>query len=97
MTERLVSYDPAAALVDPEEMAAFLSDALETGDATFVAKALGVCVRAKGMEEVCRQTGISCEELAISFSEEGKLTLATTIALTRVLGLKLSVKVNSDR
>lgn len=97
MTERLTPYDPATALVDPEEMAVFLSDALETGDVTYVSKALGVCAQAKGMAEVSRQTGISCEDLAISFSDAGKLTLATTIAVTRVLGLKLSAKVGSDR
>jgi DNA-binding phage protein len=31
--EKLTPYDPAAALVDEEEMAYFMADALETGDA----------------------------------------------------------------
>lgn len=52
MTEQLTSYDPAVALVDDEEMALFMADAFETGDATYIAKALGVVARAKGMTEI---------------------------------------------
>lgn len=34
MTEQLTTYDPAAALVDDEEIAFFMADAFETGDAS---------------------------------------------------------------
>lgn len=47
MTEKVTTYDPAAALVDDEEIAAFMADAFETGDAAYVAKALGVDMTAK--------------------------------------------------
>lgn len=49
MTEKLTSYDPAVALVDDEEITFFMADAFETGDSGFIAKALGVVARAKGM------------------------------------------------
>ena len=52
MADKLTKYDPAAALVDGEDVAAFLTDALETGDAAFIAKSLGVVARAKGMAEL---------------------------------------------
>ena len=52
MTEKLTLYDPAAALVNDEEIAAFLADALETGDAAFIAKALETVVRAKSMVRI---------------------------------------------
>ena len=45
---KLTSYDPANALVDDEEIAVFMADALETGDSAYIAKALGVIARAKG-------------------------------------------------
>ena len=45
---KLTHYDPATALVDDEEIAVFMADALETGDAAYIAKALGVVARAKG-------------------------------------------------
>ena len=51
MNDRLVDYDPAAALVDPESIAIFVADAFETGDAAYIAKAMGVVARAKGMTE----------------------------------------------
>lgn len=49
MTEKLTSYDPAVALVDDEEITFFMADAFETGDSVYIAKALGVVARAKGM------------------------------------------------
>lgn len=50
--KKLSSYDPADALVNDEEIAFFMADALETGDAAYIANALGVVARAKalGME-----------------------------------------------
>lgn len=44
--EKLMAYDPAAALVNVEGIAAFVADALETGDAAYIAHALGVATHA---------------------------------------------------
>lgn len=55
MTEQLTTYDLAATLVDDEEIAFFMADAFETGDATYIAKALGVVARAKGMTEIANR------------------------------------------
>ena len=49
MAEKLTTYDPAAALVDDEEIAFFIADAFETGDSAYIAKALDVVARAKGV------------------------------------------------
>lgn len=95
MTERLSTYDPAAALVDDEEIAAFMADAFETGDALYVAKALGVVARAKGMTEIARKTGLSREQLYRSFSENGNPTLKTTFAVMRALGIDMTAKAHS--
>lgn len=43
----LTTYDPAAALVNDEEIAFFLAEALETGDCAFIAKTLEIVARAK--------------------------------------------------
>ncbi len=58
-----------------ESIAVFLADALETGDAAYIAKAMGVIARAKGMTELSRETGLSREQLYRSFSEQGNPTL----------------------
>lgn len=41
-------FDPAEYLDDSESIAAYLSDALESGDPAFIADALGVVARAPG-------------------------------------------------
>ncbi|ASV53587.1 hypothetical protein D3C76_1508950 [compost metagenome] len=89
---KLTSYDPADALVDDDEVAVFMADALETGDAAYIAKALGVIARAKGMGQIAEQTGLSREQLYRSFSEKGNPTLKTTLAVMKALGLGLTLR-----
>lgn len=89
----VTDYDFAAALVDDEEIAFFMADALETGDAAYIAKALGVVARAKGMTDVAAETGLSREQLYRSFSEDGNPTLKSTLAVMKALGIELTTKV----
>ena len=89
---KLTQYDPATALVDDEEIAVFMADALETGDAAYIAKALGVVARAKGMTNIAAETGLSREQLYRSFSEKGNPTLKTTLAVMKALGIELTLK-----
>jgi len=95
VAEKLTDYDPAHALVDDNEIAAFLADALETGDAAFIAKSLGIVARAKGMAEIAHQTGLSREQLYRSFSADGNPTLKTTLAVMKALGVDLTAKARS--
>lgn len=92
MSEPVYDYDPAAALENEEGIAVFLADALETGDAAYIAKAMGVVARAKGMAELSRETGLSREQLYRSFSEQGNPTLKTMLAVMRALGVDITVK-----
>jgi probable addiction module antidote protein len=96
MADKLTKYDPAVALVDGEDVAAFLTDALETGDAAFIAKSLGVVARAKGMAEIAVKTGLSREQLYRSFSAEGNPTLKTMLAVMKALGVDLAAKVHTE-
>lgn len=90
----LYDYDPASALNNEESIAIFMSDAFETGDSAYIAKALGVVARAKGMAEISRETGLSREQLYRSFSEKGNPTLRTTLAVMKALGLDLTAKIH---
>lgn len=72
MAEKLTTYDPAFAMVDDEETAAFLADAFETGNAGYIAHALGIVARAEGMTQIARDTGLSREQL---FRQGGGLWL----------------------
>lgn len=93
MPENLTAYDPAAALTDDEEIAFFMADAFETGNAAFIAKALGIVARAKGMTQIAIDTGLSREQLYRSFSENGNPTLKTTLAVMKALKIELTAKV----
>lgn len=92
MKELIYDYDPAAALENQEAIAIFMADAFETGDATYIAKALGVVARAKGMTEIANQTGLSREQLYRSFSEQGNPTLKTTLAVMKAVGIDITAK-----
>ncbi len=95
MTEALHDYDPAAALDNPEAIALFMADAFETGDAAYIAKALGVVARARGMAEIARETGLSREQLYRSFSAEGNPTLKTMLTVMRVFGVDMTTKAHA--
>jgi len=92
MSDKIYDYDPAAALESEEAIAVFLADALESGDSAYIAKAMGVVARAKGMTELARETGLSREQLYRSFSEQGNPTLKTMLAVMRVLGVDLTAR-----
>jgi probable addiction module antidote protein len=94
MAEKLIAYDPAEDLGSDEAVAIFMAEAFETEDSSYIAHALGVVARAKGMSQIAAQTGLSREQLYRSFSEAGNPTLKTTIAVMKALGIELTVKVH---
>lgn len=57
MTEKLTTYDPAAALVDEEEIAFFMADAVETGDLAYIARARDAVARAMQMVKISDKKG----------------------------------------
>ncbi|MDX2223824.1 MAG: putative addiction module antidote protein [Rhodospirillaceae bacterium] len=95
MTKRLTTFDPAEALTSDAAIAAFMADAFESEDAGYIANALGVVARAKGMSQIAKQTGLSREQLYRSFSKNGNPTLKTTIAVMRALGVGLTAKAHA--
>lgn len=68
--------------------------AFESNDVAYIAYALGVVARAKGMAQIATETGLSREQLYRSFSENGNPTLKTTLAVMRALGLELTAKLH---
>ena len=95
MTEKLTPYDPAEDLASDTAIATFMAEAFETEDAGYIAHALGVVARAKGMSEIARDTGLSREQLYRSFSAKGNPTLKTTLAVMKALGLELTAKAHA--
>lgn len=55
MIETFTEFDLAEYLSTPEAIAEFMSDALETGDTSYIAEALKVVARAEGRIELSRE------------------------------------------
>ena len=92
MNDRLTNFDPAELLDSDESIAAFMADAFESGDAGYIAQALGIVARARGMSEIARETGLSREQLYRSFSARGNPTLKTTLAVMKALHIDLTAR-----
>jgi probable addiction module antidote protein len=92
MAEKLSPYDPAEDLESEEAIAVFMAEAFQTNDTGYIAHALGVVARAKGMAQIAAQTGLSREQLYRSFSGKGNPTLKTTLAVMNALGIQLTAK-----
>ena len=92
MAIKTLPFDPARHLTSPEAQAELLSDAMQTGDAGYIANALGVIARARGMTEVARGAGITREALYRALSEDGDPRLTTLLGVVRSLGFRLSVQ-----
>ncbi len=77
---------------DPQGQAELIADALSTGDARYVAHALGIVARARGMSKIAQQTGLSRESLYKALSPDGNPELATFLKVTKAMGFELTAR-----
>ena len=68
-----------------------MSDAFETGDASYIADALGIVARAKGMTQIAREAGVTREALYKTLSAKGDPKLTTLLGVLKALGVQLAV------
>ena len=92
MNKALHTYDPAEALGSEEAIDIFMKDAFESGDAGYIAHALGVVARAKGMSKIAEETGLAREALYRSLASDGNPTLKSMLTIMHALGLELTSK-----
>jgi len=92
MATRTIPFDAARYLGSAEAQAELLTDALESGNAGYVANALGVIARARGMAEVARGAGVTREALYKTLSPSGDPKLTTLLGVIRSLGFTLTVQ-----
>lgn len=86
---KLIPFDAAEYLDDAESQAELLNDALESGKASYVARALGTVARARGMTELQRLTGLDRSTLYAALREEGNPTLDTVMRVLEALKIEL--------
>ena len=90
MKTKTYPWDAAEHLKTKEDMAAYVTCALEEGDTSLIAAALGDIARAKGMTKISKKTGLGRESLYKTLSKEGNPELATVIKVLDAVGLKLT-------
>lgn len=91
-------YDTADYLTSDAVVAAYLSVALESYDATHIAQALGTVARAKGgITRLARMTGLSREALHRALSDGGNPEFATVVKVLKALGVKLTASIGKKR
>ena len=86
-------WDPAEHLETEEDMAAYLSAALEEGDLGLIMATLGDIARARRMVVVAQETGLGRESLYKSLSADGNPEFATVLKVVHALGLRLQATV----
>lgn len=91
MATETIPFDASEFFADAEAQAALLTDAFESGDAAYIANALGIIAKAKGMTRVAREAGVTREALYKALSERGDPKFSTILGVARALGLKLTV------
>src|SRR6202795_4748822 len=85
-------FDAADYLDTEERQVAYISVALESGDADFVRDALGLVARARGMSEIASKAGLNRESLYKALGEAGNPEFGTVMRIVRALGLTLSAR-----
>jgi probable addiction module antidote protein len=88
---KLTRWDSAEHLKSDEDIAAYLDACFEEAgdDAAFIAHALGVVARAKGMTQLAKDTGLGRESLYKALSGDGNPSFATILKVMSALGVQL--------
>ncbi|HJU16906.1 MAG TPA: addiction module antidote protein [Stellaceae bacterium] len=92
MATKTKAFDAATYLEAEEDVAAYMTEALASGDAAIVAHALGAVARARGMSRIARETGLSRESLYRALSADGNPELATVLRIIDAIGLRLTAE-----
>jgi probable addiction module antidote protein len=85
-------FDAADYLNTEERQVAYITAALETGDADFVRDAIGLVARARGMGDIAKNAGLNRESLYKALGETGNPEFSTVMRVLHAMGLTLSAR-----
>jgi len=92
MTERLMPFDASRYIDSDAAAVVFLEDAMESGNASVIAAAIGDVAKFRGMSAIAKETGMSRESLYRALSGDGNPQLSTVLKVLEAMGLKLTVE-----
>lgn len=84
-------FDIAAHLKTDEDIQAFLTEVVDTGNTADFIHALNIAARAKGMTKVADSVGVTRASLYKSLSQEGNPGFDTIRKVVEALGGKLAI------
>ena len=90
-------FDGAKYIRTPEDVVETLNDALESGEAGYIAVALGAVARSEGMSKIAEKTGVNRQALYMALSENGNPTLETLLKVMGALGIRLKCEVDMGK
>ena len=95
MPLKTVPFDGSEYLDDDASQAELILDAVESGDATYLAHALGVVARARGMTSIAEETGVPRKAIYKALSDPADLDFATLRTVAETLGMKFKIEARS--
>ncbi|WEK02805.1 MAG: putative addiction module antidote protein [Candidatus Devosia phytovorans] len=95
MAKEALPFDAAEFLQDDESQTELLADAFDSGDPGYVAHAVGVVARARGMAQVAKDADLNREALYRALSRDGDPRLSTFLGVMNALGIKLQPKMEN--
>ncbi len=93
MKVKVSRFYPDEYINDDEGFSFLLEDAIESGDAGYMAHALGTIARARGMTQIAKDAGVTREALYKSLSADGDPRLSTLLGVMKALNLRFKVEV----
>ncbi|SIQ58132.1 probable addiction module antidote protein [Aeromonas sp. RU39B] len=84
-------YDAADYLRDEQDIQAYLEAALEDGDPTMIAVALGNIARSRNISQLARDAHMSRDGVYKALSGQGNPSFSTIVKLANALGYKVSL------
>jgi probable addiction module antidote protein len=90
---KTTQFDAAKYFMASDDQADLLNDALQSGHAGYIAAALGVIARARGMKDVAGEAGVTREALYKSLSADGDPRLSTSMGVAKALGVTFIAQV----
>lgn len=89
--KKATKWDASEYLESEADIAAYLNAALEDGDTSVIATALGDIARAKDMTQLAKETGITRDGLYKALSPTGNPSFDTVQKVVRAFRLRLSI------
>lgn len=92
MPIKTIPFDTSKYFKDKKSQAELLADAFASGHAGYIANALGIVARARGMTEVADAAGVTRMALYKGLTKNGDPKLSTFLNVLKAVGLELKVQ-----